>query len=369
MPVKRAVVISVVLVVLLLAGLFIVPSFVDWNKYKGQIIAQIEAATGYDLEIGGDLEMAVLPFPHVSISKLVVTVPSTDGAAVPLVGIDEASVQLALGPLFGGNVEVNKILLLNPDFQLSINQDGVPSWMTAVLKEKTQKKEQGKNGGADIANAITLNAVTVKNGAFHFIDHRSKQAVALKDINLTIQGESLYGPYRLEGGVDYQGYETRVKLNSGRLDKLADSIAAQAEVEFPKIGAAIRYSGVVALKDRLELQGETSVDAQNLAKLMRVAIKDAPDYLQKPFSSKGILTFTDREAAYRNLKIGFAGVDSAGYLVVKNFAKDAKGALNLEAGFETIKPYALETLLPKGEAQAAEQTALRACWPETQTVP
>ena len=50
-------------VVLLLVGAVVAPSFVDWNKYKTQIVEQVKNATGLDVTVGGDLSLAVLPSP------------------------------------------------------------------------------------------------------------------------------------------------------------------------------------------------------------------------------------------------------------------------------------------------------------------
>ena len=49
-------------VALLLATAIIGPSFVDWNKYKPQIIEQVKNATGLEVRIDGDLSLALLPF-------------------------------------------------------------------------------------------------------------------------------------------------------------------------------------------------------------------------------------------------------------------------------------------------------------------
>ncbi len=372
---KRTLISVLVLLVFLAGTLFVAPSFIDWNKYKDQIISQIESVTGYDVGIGGSLEMAVLPYPHLSIENLTIAKPTAEGA--PLLQIEEASVQLALAPLFSGNVEVSRVLLIGPDLRMSVGADGKPSWMTPELDARMKKGDSREDGASsDFANAIALNAITVKNGSFTFVDQRAGQTVSLKNINLEVQGESLYGPYSVTGNVEYNATKTQIKLNSGRLDQLADSIAAQLELSFPDISSTLTYSGVVAMKDRLELQGETGVETTDLSRLLKVASVSVPDYLQKPFSSKGILTFSGNEAAYRNLKIGFAGVEGNGYIVARNFSKDAKGPLGIEASLGVTKPFELEKLLPgTGKGKAAGGKAAKAAGgakafiPETITVP
>src|SRR5690606_11120313 len=104
---------------------------------------------------------------------------------------------------------------------------------------------------------------------------------------------------------------------------------------FPDMASTVNYSGVAAFTDHLELQGETGIVTPDLAKLLQIVVKDVPAYLQKPFTAKGILTLTDNDAAYRNLKVGFAGFDGTGHIVAKNFHKDAKGPLHAEIALES----------------------------------
>ena len=90
------------LIVLLIAAALIVPSVIDWNGYKGQIAAQVKAATGRDLTIGGKLAFAVLPSPHLSAAD--VRFASIAGASEPaMVRLKKLDVQVRLG---GTRVEV-----------------------------------------------------------------------------------------------------------------------------------------------------------------------------------------------------------------------------------------------------------------------
>ncbi len=362
---KRFIIIFSVLAVLLFGALFVAPGFVDWNKYKPQILAQLHEATGHEYSIEGALDLAVLPYPHVSIGKLSVATPTTSGSYNLLV-LDKASVQLALFPLFSGDVVVSKLVLEKPVFQIAIGANGAQSWMTPILKHKTGKKQDSSGAFSGLGNAVALNEITIKDGSFSFTDFRSGRKVALADINMTLQGDSLYGPYSLSGVLAYDDHKTELKLNSGRLDNLAESIAVQLDLAFPDLGASISYAGVVAVKEQLELQGETGIKAQDMAAFLEAFATKAPAYLKKQLSSKGILTLMGNELAYRNLKLGFAGVESAGYVVLKNFKKDAKGPLDADINLEVTKPYALEKLLPAAEKQDG---GLKGFLPESVTIP
>jgi len=363
--VKKIVVISVVLLVALVA-LVVAPNFVDWNKYKPQILSQLHEATGHEYKIDGPLELAVLPYPHVSIDGLSVATPSAAGS-IPLVQLDKASAQLALMPLFSGEVVVSKVVLQKPVFQIAIAANGAQSWMTPELQAKTGQKKEG-GAAAGLGNAVALNEISIKNGSFAFTDNRSGQKITLTEIDVLLQGDSLYGPFDLNGGFVYDGVKTKIKLNTGRLENLAESIAVQLELGFPDLASSATYAGVAAFKEKLELQGETGIEAPDLGALMAALTKKpAPAYLvKKPLSSKGILTLDKEGLAYRNLKAGFAGIEGTGNVVAKNFEKDAKGPLDVNVVFETSKPYDLQKLLPPpAEKKAGGKTFL----PETITLP
>lgn len=373
---KRIVIVVAVLFVVLAGGLVVAPGFIDWNKYKPQILEQIRNATGYDVAVDGALEMAVLPFPHLAASGVTVSNPSVPGSA-PLAKLEKASVQLALVPLFSGEIVVSKIQLLKPAVTLSVAADGTPSWMTPALREMQEKgKGEKTENGPGLGNSIALNEISVKDGLFAYADRKSGREAALENANLILKGESLYGPYNLEGTFEYKKNKTQIRLNSGRLDKLAESIAAQLELSFPDLGASASYSGVLTFKDHLELQGETGLSSRDLGELAALSGKPAPDYLKKKaLTAKGILTLTDKELAYRNMTAAFAGLEGSGSVAVKNFQKDAKAPMDVAVDLETAKPFVLDALLPAsagskdGKKGAGTNAAASALLPETWTLP
>ena len=58
---NRRVLIGAGVVAGLAAGVAAVPYFIDWGFFEPQMIAAVEAATGYEVEVGGDLRFTPLP--------------------------------------------------------------------------------------------------------------------------------------------------------------------------------------------------------------------------------------------------------------------------------------------------------------------
>ncbi|NBP72806.1 MAG: AsmA family protein [Alphaproteobacteria bacterium] len=69
------------LVVFLVAAALIVPGLIDWHSYKSEISAEAKKVTGRTLEIAGDLELGILPTPHVRASDI--RFANAPGAAAP----------------------------------------------------------------------------------------------------------------------------------------------------------------------------------------------------------------------------------------------------------------------------------------------
>jgi len=115
-------------VVLLVAAALIVPGMIDWNGYKSQIAAQVKAATGRDLAIGGNLDLAVLPSPHLSAAD--VRFASIPGATEPaMVRLRTLDVQVRFLPLLGGRIEVASVTLVEPIIVLERLADGRENWI------------------------------------------------------------------------------------------------------------------------------------------------------------------------------------------------------------------------------------------------
>ena len=47
-----------------------IPSFIDWNKYKGGIESAISDASGYEVKVNGPVSFRVLPQPALTLSDV-----------------------------------------------------------------------------------------------------------------------------------------------------------------------------------------------------------------------------------------------------------------------------------------------------------
>lgn len=324
----RKLIISAAVILLILAGLIVAPGLIDWSKHKDAIVTQLHDATGLDFEIGGDLRLSILPYPHAAVGNLTVTNPASAGD--PLLRLERADVSLALMPLFSGKVDVSSVTLIKPVMFVQVASGGAPSWQTQVLQQKMKTGGGKKEGG--LGESITLNEITIKQGALRYVDKGRGMDYAVEGLDLELSADSLSGPFNLSGSAVYKGEPVRLSAKTGRLESGVKSVALQVNAELPSAQAKSSFSGVVAFDTGLEIQGETALESAKPVALAKLAGGSAalPDIASKPFSVRGILTFSPKEISYKNMKLLWAGSDFSGSVAVKPVAESKRRLVDVK---------------------------------------
>ena len=88
---NRLYIIIGLLAILVIAGAFVVPRFVDWTNYRGRMEALASQVLGTEVEIKGDIAFTLLPQPRLSFGTVLVGT-ETD----PLIEIASAEAEFSL---------------------------------------------------------------------------------------------------------------------------------------------------------------------------------------------------------------------------------------------------------------------------------
>ncbi|MCB9983193.1 MAG: AsmA family protein [Rhodospirillales bacterium] len=292
------------LVVVVLAVLAIAPSFFDWNQYKEPALKQIEGITGYNVQIGGDVSLALLPSPRVYLEDVRVADPADASGEKTLAAFKKLDVRVELSPLFHGKVGVNTVYLDTPQISLSKNAEGRFNFMTPKVEAMMSAKQavDGANKGqAGRKFSLSFDGVSINDGSFLYREPGQKAPLVLSKINLDVEADSLQGPFEVEGGVDYNGTPVSFTAKTGKIDQALQSTSLNLKGQMR--GVAVRYAGVVSFGDAPEVQGEAAVQIADLAALMKEG--DAP--LKGGVSISGLLSANAEKAALKNADIEIAG--------------------------------------------------------------
>ena len=103
-----------VIILLTVAGAWLVPGTLDWNKYRPEIERLATAALGRPVHIGGAITLDLLPEPVLTAENLRIEAAG-DGIAL---AARELRLRTALGPLLGGHLHARSMMLQGPTLHL-----------------------------------------------------------------------------------------------------------------------------------------------------------------------------------------------------------------------------------------------------------
>ena len=190
------------LFVLLVAAVLIVPSFINWNTFKPDIVAQVRSATGRDLTIGGDIRLKLLPSPALSVEDA--RFANIEGAPTPdMATLKSLDVRVRLVPLLTGEIQVESIRLVEPTIVLERLADGRANWQFEQLA-----------GGAD-GPPLRLDHLAIDNATVIYRNLATNQSFEVTALSLTGSAISATGPFEASGEGRFGDQPLTVEVRTG----------------------------------------------------------------------------------------------------------------------------------------------------------
>jgi len=307
----------------LVAAVLIVPSFIDWNQYRDELAAQGKALTGRDITIGGDVSIALLPAPQVVARD--VRVANLDGAAAPdMVRLSSLEVRIALGPLLGGNIQVETVRLIEPVIELEVLADGRRNWDLAGAAKKDIPTAAVPTVPTEPAAAqpnvpVRLDNFVIKDGLVVYRDGRSGTVESVKVKTATIAAASLNGPFESSGRLELLGVAFDYEATVGAI--IHQRTAPLSLVLGVGAGSTrIQVNGtLVGLAKTPKFKGKFKVEGKDLAGLIRMASGEGllPGFVGQPFGAEGGLVASAVGAEVKNLAVNLGETEAKGAITVK----------------------------------------------------
>jgi uncharacterized protein involved in outer membrane biogenesis len=300
--VKRALVGLAVLVALALGALLIAPSFVDLNPYKERIAAEVSRATGRTVAIDGTIALQLLPTPHVRLTD--VRIGNIEGALAPdMAQVAALDASVALGPLFGGSLQVTTVTLLAPVITLERLADGRANWVFAT----TEGEGEAEGDGA----TVRFDSIAIEDGTLIVRDEAAGRTVQADAIDLTARAASLQGPFEAEGSLVVAGSTLGFKGRVGALDREAVSVAVELEVGED---AHLGFAGQVTTGAAFAVSGTLDGSGPSLARALgRAGLGTAlPAALDGAFTLGAAIAATEAGASLTDVSATLDEVRASG---------------------------------------------------------
>jgi AsmA protein len=245
----------------------------DPNDYKDDITAAVQNATGRQLTLDGDLELAL--FPTIRIAVGAATLSNAPGFGdEPMARIGSAELRVGLWPLLAQRIEISRAQLQGLELNLARNRSGANNWQDLGSGGEPPASAPAAEGGAGTAANLNLgvDAVEIEDAHIVWNDPSTGSRWELSDFNLSAEGFGVGERFPLEMEFGLEGAEVAVQVaadmqatlvladNEYRLEDLAVTVDGSGE-GWPggPSQAALTFESLVAnlADETLELNGLT----------------------------------------------------------------------------------------------------------------
>lgn len=178
------------LIVVVLAFVFLV----DANKFKPRIEA-IAKDQGIALQINGDLGWNLWPSLGVAVNEVRVAALETPDQSIA--ELKQASLMLALMPLFSGEFKVDHVAVDGANVSLSVDAAGKGNWEALIKQDKTAPPQSGP--ATDASLKLDIQHISLTSSKVTYIDAQSGQKIELRDLNVSMSDVNLRStPFPME---------------------------------------------------------------------------------------------------------------------------------------------------------------------------
>jgi len=286
------------LVVTVLLAALIGPSLIDWNQYRAVIEMQASKATGRVVRIEGDIGFHVLPSPNLRLSK--VTLAEPDAAPGDLFArFDAIDADVALAPLFGGEVSITSLTFVRPEIHLVVDAKGKTNWGDIVPTDAASRD------GAFSLAAISLDAARFQDGLLSYDNQQTGHSWQAHDISGTVMATSLLGPMRADLDARVNGVPLGLRIGLAYFGK-QKPFPVTIETDWKGTDAKFFFTGLATgFSPDARLDGKGSIE---IGKSRGEADKDS----LPPVRVEAGVVATAKGANLRDLAVVMAGTTLSG---------------------------------------------------------
>jgi len=260
-------------VVLLVVVAVAVTLLFDPNDYKDEIMAAVQDATGRQLTLDGDLELAVFPTIRIAVGSASLSNAPGFGSE-PMARIGSAELRVALFPLLAQRIEVSRARLEGLELNLARNRAGANNWQDLGGRGAAAgvAPAPADGGTAPASLDLGVGAIEIEDAHIVWNDAAAGSRWELTNFGMTAEEFGLGERFPLHMEFGLAGAEVAVQVaadmqatitiadNSYRLDELAVTVdgsgagwpggPSQAKLNFDSLAANLA-------DETLELNGLT----------------------------------------------------------------------------------------------------------------
>ncbi len=304
MRLKRILITLTALAAAVAVAVYATLSSLSFEELRDLAQSEAKSLTGRELTIAGPIDLRISLRPEIVLED-VTFANAPWGSRPAMVELKRFELQVALLPLLTGDIQVQRLTLIEPDILLETDQAGRGNWAIGEASETS-------GGGAP--TLPTFDQVEIEGGTLTYRDGASGDTVRLDLTRLSARAGDQPDRLQLELAGRYN--DTPFSL-SGSVGSLRTLFAGDYPIELTGTagGAAFQVAGTVAEPATGQgLDLKVSAQGQSLAGLSPFAGQDLPAL--GPYDVSARLAFAGETLELTGLSLALGKSDLAGTLTV-----------------------------------------------------
>jgi hypothetical protein len=308
---KITLLVTAALALAAVVSLAVLVNTLDLNRYAKLAADEVKAATGRELRIAGKLDLKL--FPRLALVAENVSFANAPWGSRPdMARVKRLEGSVALLPLLQKQVEITRLVLVEPDVLLETDARGVGNW---VFKPPAAPK--AGTGGDSADSAFDIHGVAIDRGQLAWRDGAKKETVRLAVGRLRLDRKALRDALDVDLAAAFREQSFTLKGSIGLIRRLiAKDAAWPVDVAFATSGATISLSGALDLSAKLPaLVGDLKAEVKDSAGLAKLA--GTPLALPVPLTVTAKASATRDEYRVEPVRAAFGKSSVEGRVAIK----------------------------------------------------
>ena len=357
-------VIFVLLIALVVAAPFLIPTDAIFNK----VSEQVEQTTGRSLTINGDKKLSVFPSLKLELNDVNFANMQT-GSQKNMASMQQLAIRIPWMSLFGGEFKLDKFVINEPTILLETDKNGKANWqLFDAVAEQPQTEQQKSSGAVNLPDNfdIELGEVAIYGGTFTYLDGKTGAKQQISDLELAILLPSLRKTLELKGGITYMGERFDLDVTLDTPVKAIEGETFNVSTEVDSRLVDLNFKGAIAEMGN-DVQGLLSVSGdsvKNIASWQGVEL-NAKENAFNAFNVKGSMHLKGQQFKLTELLATLDELQIKGKSDIKLGDRLAVNA-DIDLGMLDLNPYLPEGVAKEEQAEpAADAPAQPIVWDDT----
>lgn len=211
----KILVVLALIVIAALAGLIFTT---DINQYKDKIVQAVQTSTGRDFQINGELWLAPSLVPTVAVEGVSFGNAPWAGAA-PMLTVGRFEAEIALLPLLKKNIQLKRLLLVEPEIQLETDKNGRGNWLLETGPGEAGPTSAGSADAVELP-ALAINEIRIERANIRYVDGQTAKITEVFIEEITVNSAGFSEPIAITAEATVNQVPLSLKGALGSLDAL-----------------------------------------------------------------------------------------------------------------------------------------------------